>query len=128
VWAAIILTLIFGTAVGVYWERWYPDNKRVISTQRDGEQDKQKPIEKPSDPFPVSFLKTAVGKPRDEIAKTLGPPRQTLPLDAGGSVWSYSFTEGGMFCRDYVLTFNKAKSLVDWQGREDMCPRPLPRD
>jgi hypothetical protein len=53
---------------------------------------------------------------QDAVARRFGPPRRAHELSTGGSVWSYQ-SGYGSDCTAYILRFDQAKVLRDWDER-----------
>ena len=82
-------------------------------------------------PWRKQFLTEGIHRlTADEVAKTLGPPDATVPLDDGSIVWKYRYhfssvsgskerIYGSTDCTEYILTFDKGKILR--QARVQDC-------
>jgi hypothetical protein len=77
----------------------------------------------------VTYLRGAVGHAsQEEVRQEFGPPRQTTPLQVGGSVWVYHFwshsagsygsSSAESYCDAYSLTFDTQTILRDWRHQK----------
>jgi hypothetical protein len=54
---------------------------------------------------------------QDAVVRRLGPPHRAHELTAGGTVWAYESRDRSD-CMVYILRFDQAKVLRDWNERE----------
>lgn len=75
----------------------------------------------------TTFLRSAQDRAtQEEVRQRLGPPQFTTSAQSGESVWVYQvrgqqpgnrFTAPGMWCDEYVLTFDSQAVLRRWMHR-----------
>ena len=75
-------------------------------------------------PWQVAYLKTAVDHATvEEVAQRMGPPRLTIPLTSGDTLWRYRNCEyqagdlevsGRWWCDNYKIRFDKDHILREW--------------
>jgi len=53
---------------------------------------------------------------QDAVARRFGPPHRAQELTSGGTVWSYEYRDKSD-CTVYILRFDQAKVLRDWNER-----------
>jgi outer membrane protein assembly factor BamE (lipoprotein component of BamABCDE complex) len=76
----------------------------------------------------ASYLDSVRGQATQaEVRQQLGEPTSTRSSETGGSVWIYErreqqpgnrYTAPGMWCEQYILTFDQQSVLRDWTRRE----------
>jgi hypothetical protein len=76
----------------------------------------------------ASYLDSVRGQgTQAEVRRHLGEPTSTTVGDAGTSIWMYEkreqqpgnrYTAPGMWCEQYILTFDQQSVLRDWSRRE----------
>jgi hypothetical protein len=54
---------------------------------------------------------------QDNVARRFGPPHRVQELTTGGTVWSYESRDRSD-CTAYILRFDQAKVLRDWNERK----------
>ncbi len=75
-------------------------------------------------PQETRYLRSAQGRAtEDHVQRQLGTPRQSTTLPTGETVWVYEvreeepgsrWTSTGLWCDEYVLTFDAAHVLQRW--------------
>ncbi|HSF32358.1 MAG TPA: hypothetical protein VLK82_18045 [Candidatus Tectomicrobia bacterium] len=53
---------------------------------------------------------------QDAVVRRLGPPHRAQELTSGGTVWAYEYRDRSD-CTVYILRFDQAKVLRDWNER-----------